>query len=109
VGTNGTTRVTLSLSWVTDSPDITVRGDAALAVPPQSSQGGGSLLKWDWMHPTVNMTLCDWCCKQGSSFYDHTTLFEEQGLLHRDGIPLANRGKSVFANRFVNTVGRVLN
>ncbi|KAK4829926.1 hypothetical protein QYF61_007649, partial [Mycteria americana] len=37
------------------------------------------------------------------------TLFEEQGLMHSDGIPHANWGKSVFANRFTNTVGRVLN
>lgn len=40
------------------------------------------------------------CCDNG-------TLFEERGLLSCDGVDLIKGGKSIFANRLANLVGRV--
>lgn len=50
-----------------------------------------------------------WCWQQGFGFQDHKTLFEDQGLLGRDGIHLTMVCRSVFTNKLASLVRTVLN
>ncbi|XP_067418891.1 uncharacterized protein [Emydura macquarii macquarii] len=57
----------------------------------------------------VNAWLRRWCRREGFGFFDHGMLFQEEGLLGRDGIHLTKTGKSIFADRLANLVRRALN
>ncbi|XP_074975977.1 uncharacterized protein LOC142069262 [Caretta caretta] len=55
----------------------------------------------EWLHR--------WCRREGFGFFDHGTVFQEGGVLGRDGLHLTKRGKSIFASRLANLVRRALN
>ncbi|XP_065410850.1 uncharacterized protein LOC135973127 isoform X2 [Chrysemys picta bellii] len=57
----------------------------------------------------VNEWLRRWCRREGFGFFDHGMVFQEEGVLGRDGLHLTKRGKSIFASRLANLVRRALN
>ncbi|CAM5160534.1 unnamed protein product [Natator depressus] len=57
----------------------------------------------------VNEWLRRWCQREGFGFFDHGIVFQEGGVLGRDGLHLTKRGKSIFASRLANLVRRALN
>uniref|UniRef100_A0A8C8RI01 C2H2-type domain-containing protein n=1 Tax=Pelusios castaneus TaxID=367368 RepID=A0A8C8RI01_9SAUR len=57
----------------------------------------------------VNAWLRRWCYQEGFGFLDHGMLFQEEGLLGRDGLHLSRKGKSIFGSRLANLVRRALN
>ncbi|XP_073175776.1 uncharacterized protein [Lepidochelys kempii] len=57
----------------------------------------------------VNEWLRKWCRREGFGFFDHGMVFQEGGVLGRDGLHLTKRGKSIFASRLANLVRRALN
>nr|XP_048718317.1 uncharacterized protein LOC125641845 [Caretta caretta] len=57
----------------------------------------------------VNEWLHKWCWREGFGFFDHGMVFQEGGVLGRDGLHLTKRGKSIFASRLANLVRRALN
>ncbi|CAM5099962.1 unnamed protein product [Natator depressus] len=54
----------------------------------------------------VNAWLQGWCHQEGFSFLDHGMLFQEEGLLSRDGVHRLRKGKSIFGYRLANLVRR---
>lgn len=69
----------------------------------RKGSGRSGLIQW------VKTWLYGCCHRQDFVSYGHGTLFEERGLLSKDGIHLTKWGKSVFANRLANRVRRALN
>ncbi|XP_065436072.1 uncharacterized protein LOC135979801 [Chrysemys picta bellii] len=57
----------------------------------------------------VNEWLRRWCRREGFGFFNHGMVFQEEGVLGRDGLHLTKRGKSIFASRLANLVRRALN
>ncbi|KAG6933402.1 hypothetical protein G0U57_019236 [Chelydra serpentina] len=57
----------------------------------------------------VNEWLRRWCRREGFGFFDHGMVFQEEGVLGRDGLHLTKRGKSIFGSRLANLVRRALN
>ncbi|CAM5135410.1 unnamed protein product [Eretmochelys imbricata] len=47
----------------------------------------------------VNEWLHRWCQREGFGFFDQRIVFQEEGLLGRDGLHLTKRGKRIFASR----------
>ena len=109
VGTNVTARGNLEY-FTSDYRTLGVRvkgvGTQVVfsSILPVRRKGSGrsGLIQW------VKTWLCGWCHRQGFGSYGHETLFEERGLLSKDGIHLTKWGKSVFANRLANQVRRAL-
>lgn len=60
-------------------------------------------------HMMHNFWLCEWCWREGLSFYDNGTFCEDYKLLGRDEIHLSRRGGSVFGSRLTNLVRWALN
>ncbi|CAM5095700.1 unnamed protein product [Natator depressus] len=57
----------------------------------------------------VNEWLRRWCRREGFGFFDHGMVFQEGGVLGRDGLHLTKKEKSIFASRLANLVRRALN
>uniref|UniRef100_A0A8C3FMA3 SGNH hydrolase-type esterase domain-containing protein n=1 Tax=Chrysemys picta bellii TaxID=8478 RepID=A0A8C3FMA3_CHRPI len=57
----------------------------------------------------VNKWLRRWCWREGFGFFDHGMVFQEGGVLGRDGLHLMKRGKNIFTSRLANLVRRALN
>nr|XP_014432603.1 uncharacterized protein LOC106732511 [Pelodiscus sinensis] len=57
----------------------------------------------------VNAWLRRSCRRKGFGFLDHGILFQEEGMLSREGVHLSRKGKKVFGFRLANLVRRALN